>query len=62
MRERRDLEKKHFPPSTYESWLSQQKEKRGGKGHRNPSPDAYEEWVEKKVEARLVRGRGPKGA
>ncbi len=52
MRERRDLDKKHFPPSTYETWLSKQKEQHVGKAHRNPTPDSYEAWVEKKVEER----------
>ncbi len=57
MRERRDLEKRHLPPSTYDVWLEQQKEKHLGKTHRKPSPDLYEEWVERKVEAAVGRAR-----
>ncbi len=57
MRERRDLDKRHLPPSTYDSWLDQQKQKRVGKVHRKPAPDLYEEWVEKKVEAVVERTR-----
>jgi len=52
MRERRDLDRKHLPASTYESWLTRQPAGHAGKAHRAPPRDAYDEWVAGRVHAK----------
>ena len=60
MRERRDLERKHLPPSTYEAWLTQQPTEHHGKAHKAPPHDAYEDWVAGRVHTKTGRMKRPK--
>jgi len=55
MRERPELEKKHLPPSTYETWLSEQKAAHPARPHRSPSPDAFDEWMAGRVRKRIKK-------
>jgi hypothetical protein len=59
MRERRDLDKKRLPASTYEAWLERQHAEHHGRAHKIPPRDVYDEWVAGRVDARA--GRLPKG-
>jgi hypothetical protein len=60
MRERRDLEKKHLPASSYETWLQKQPAEHRGRAHRTPPHDAYEEWMAVRVHAKTGATGEPK--
>jgi hypothetical protein len=50
MRERRNLEKRQLPETTFEVWLNLQRPTIPTSRHRAPAQDVYEAWVKKRVE------------
>jgi len=57
MREKRSMEKKQLPGSSYEMWLQSQKAASARKKHRVPEKDLYEAWVRKRVDESLETRR-----
>jgi hypothetical protein len=52
MRERKDLDRKRLPASTYEVWLAQQLTEHHRMAHRPPPHDAYDDWVAGRVQVK----------
>ena len=61
VREKRELEKRHLPRSTYEDWLSKQRAGSASHAHRNPAPDVYEEWVNARAKKKADAGQTERG-